>query len=415
MDFIKTPVKGMPEQLPQDMILREFVLNKIKVNYGKYGFLLIETPAVEHIENLTNKQGGENEQLIFKILKRGEKLKKETTLDNISDSGLRYDLTVPLARFYANNAQHLPMPFKAFQIGNVWRADNPQKGRLRQFMQCDIDIIGDRTKIAEIDLITATVDMLSELGLGKCTVRVNDRRILKQMALNCNFNPEQLSPIFVILDKYDKIGVEGVKNKLMSLGMSENNVDKYCGYLKTYDKTLSCKDFFAKEDNSMDAQIVENLEDIINITKNLVKDKGNVIFDPTLVRGMGYYTGPIFEIELNSYHLSIAGGGRYDKMIGKYMGHDVPACGFSIGLERIMSIIKEKQKALGLEGAGVSYLVDKDTKREKIEEIFNQAAKLRENDTRVSVSTKIKNIGRQREELKKQGYGKIIDTYEWER
>ncbi|MDD3862982.1 MAG: ATP phosphoribosyltransferase regulatory subunit, partial [Clostridia bacterium] len=177
MDFIKTPVKGMPEQLPQDMILREFVLNKIKVNYGKYGFLLIETPAVEHIENLTNKQGGENEQLIFKILKRGEKLKKETTLDNISDSGLRYDLTVPLARFYANNAQHLPMPFKAFQIGNVWRADNPQKGRLRQFMQCDIDIIGDRTKIAEIDLITATVDMLSELGLGKCTVRVNDRRI----------------------------------------------------------------------------------------------------------------------------------------------------------------------------------------------------------------------------------------------
>ena len=221
MSFVKTPVRGMPEQTPRDMELREYALGKIKSTYKKYGFTLIETPAVEHIENLTSKQGGENEQLIFKILKRGEKLQKSENFDDLCDCGLRYDLTVPLARFYANNSNDLPNPFKALQTGPVWRADSPQKGRYRQFTQCDIDILGDATNLAEMELITATANMLYELGLGGSKVRVNDRRILKAMASFCGFPEEKHSVIFIILDKYDKIGLEGVKKSLLELGLEE--------------------------------------------------------------------------------------------------------------------------------------------------------------------------------------------------
>jgi histidyl-tRNA synthetase len=230
MGYIKTPVKGMNDFLPEEMRLREYVTSKIKNTYSKYGFSLIETPAVEHIENLTSKQGGDNEKLIFKIMKRGEKLSREDLNDvsSLADSGLRYDLTVPLSRYYANNMEKLTAPFKAFQLGSVWRADRPQKGRFRQFTQCDIDILGDSTILAEIELVSATSAMLVELGFEDFKVRINDRRILKAIAEKCGFPPEDYDKVFIILDKMDKIGADGVEKELIASGYSEKACISWC-------------------------------------------------------------------------------------------------------------------------------------------------------------------------------------------
>ena len=202
----------MKDILPKEMAIRDYVIRLIKETYGTFGFTSMETPCVEHIENLNSKQGGENEKLIFKILKRGEKLKLETAEkeNDLVDSGLRYDLTVPLCRYYSNNANELPSPFKALQMGNVWRADRPQRGRYRQFMQCDIDILGEPTNLAEIELILATTTLLGKLDFKNFTIRINDRRILKAMAAYSGFPEESYDTVFIILDKMDKIGLEGV-------------------------------------------------------------------------------------------------------------------------------------------------------------------------------------------------------------
>ncbi|MBO4412846.1 MAG: ATP phosphoribosyltransferase regulatory subunit, partial [Clostridia bacterium] len=338
MSFIKTPVKGMAEHLPKDMALREYVLNKIKENYKNFGFSLISTPIVEHIENLTSGQGGDNEKLIFKILKRGEKLNLDEGVENLADSGLRYDLTMPLSRFYANNSDSLTMPFKALQIGEVFRADRPQKGRFRAFTQCDIDILGDNSNLAEIELICATAQMLNSLGIKDLKIRVNDRNILKGLALACGFKEEETGDVLIIVDKLDKIGLSGVKEELLENGFNGKSVESYCKYFENITNVLP-KDFL--KENTKDfvkAETIENLNEIISVTSAILKDC-NVVFDPTLVRGMGYYTGPIFEIEIAGYNLSVAGGGRYDNMIGKFAGKSTPACGFSIGFERIIGII----------------------------------------------------------------------------
>lgn len=412
MKVIKTPVKGMPEYTPQEMQLRDHSLNMIKKTYGKYGFMLIETPALEHIENLTSKQGGENEQLIFKVLKRGEKLEKETNVDNMCDCGLRYDLTVPLARFYANNCNELPAPFKSLQIGDSWRADRPQKGRFRQFMQCDIDIIGDNSNLAEIELICATMCMLHELGLGNCTVRINDRRILRAMAESCNFPQDKMDTIFIILDKYDKIGIEGVKSELLGLNLNEQDVQNYCSYFNTPTSEY-CKEFFLKYASAVeiDQSLVDNLDSIISCVRGATKGKGSIIFDPTLVRGMSYYTGPIFEAGLDSYGLSIAGGGRYDEMIGKFSGVETPACGFSIGFERIVAIMRENGVSYIPETQKYAYLIEKNVDLKKTEEVLMKAATLRENGYSVLVSPRKKNASRQKAVLKQLGYTTVVDVF----
>ena len=234
MALKKKPVTGMKDILPKEMEIRNYVMNMIRETYGTFGFSSIETPCVEHIENLSSKQGGENEKLIFKIMKRGEKLKlaEAETESDLVDSGLRYDLTVPLSRYYSNNANELPAPFKALQMGNVWRADRPQRGRFRQFMQCDIDILGEPTYLAEIELVLATTTLLGKLDFHNFTIRINDRKILKAMAQYSGFPQESFDTVFIILDKMDKIGLEGVAEELEKEGFAKESIDTYLGLFK---------------------------------------------------------------------------------------------------------------------------------------------------------------------------------------
>lgn len=411
MNFIKTPVKGMPEKSPNQMILREYVIRKIKDTYKTFGFMLIETPLIEHIENLTGKMGGENEQLIFKILKRGEKLKEATDINDMCDSGLRYDLTLPLARFYANNLDSLPVPFKALQIGESFRADRPQKGRFRQFTQCDIDILADETNLAEIELISATVNMLSVLNIKNIKVRINDRAILKAMAKSCNFPEEMLDMIYITLDKMDKIGLDGVKNALVELGLNNDDVEKYCKYFDGEKENTLCDQKLANSlKGFIGENVIDNLNEIISSTRQLIDEKTcKIVFDATLVRGMSYYTGPIFEIELEGYNLSVAGGGRYDNMIGKYISKNVCACGFSIGLERILSVISENNLIDIQNDGNIAYLVPKNCSNADKLEILKKANQQRKEGKIVTVVNKSNNTKFQKETLKKFGYTEFIE------
>ena len=343
MALKKKPVTGMRDILPAEMQIRDYVLNQIKETYRGFGFSTIETPCVEHIENLLSKQGGDNEKLIFKVLKRGEKLNLETAEaeNDLTDSGLRYDLTLPLSRYYANNAANLPAPFKALQVGNVWRADRPQKGRYRQFVQCDIDILGDATSQAEIELVLATTTALSKICPDKrFMVRINDRQILRAMALYSGFPEEDIEKVFITVDKMDKMGADGVRQELMENGCSEETADKYLGLMSQVtpdaDGVRRMGEILGE---FLPEGTAENLAGIIETVLHVSDGGFGLQFDPTLVRGMGYYTGTIFEVSMEGFGGSVAGGGRYDKMIGKFTGMDTPACGFSIGFERIVLIL----------------------------------------------------------------------------
>ncbi len=417
MKFIATPVKGMNDFLPADMRLREHVLGLIKETYATYGFDQIETPVMEHIENLTGKQGGENEKLIFKILKRGRELEKGLESGELSDEGLRYDLTVPLARYYSNNKNNLPTPLKAMQIGSVWRADKPQKGRFRQFTQCDIDIIGDSSIMAEIELIAATARMLtrifSEVGIKEFTVHINDRRILKAMAAYAGFTPEQYDDVFITLDKMDKIGLEGVKETLLKREYPAEAVEKYVSLFEKIQPGLQCKEFCSSTCGEfLEEKIPGNLDVIMNSVSCMIDPSVHLQFDPTLVRGMSYYTGTIFEITIDGYNFSIAGGGRYDDMIGRFSNQPACACGFSIGFERIVTILKD----LGWkepEGSRkrMAFLVEEKAEPAKLQEVFAKATALRQEGAVVTVQPLKKNAKFQVETLEKNGYTEIKKVY----
>ncbi|MGN0242475.1 MAG: histidine--tRNA ligase [Lachnospiraceae bacterium] len=413
MKFIKTPVKGMNDFLPSDMRLRDYVIGLIKDTYGSFGFTPIETPCVEHIENLSSKQGGENEKLIFKILKRGEKLNlsEVSSESDLVDSGLRYDLTVPLSRYYANNMNVLPAPFKALQIGDVWRADRPQKGRFRQFTQCDIDILGDESNMAEIELISATTTLLGKLDFTEFKVRINDRRILKAMALSCGFPEDALDKVFITLDKMDKIGLEGVKEELLKDGYSEESVSQYMSYFDGISDDLSCMVYGEQLEGFLEAGILERLQQVIDCVNAMKTSDFAIVFDPTLVRGMSYYTGTIFEIEMKEFHSSVAGGGRYDEMIGKYSNTKVPACGFSIGFERIITILKDRNYEVPSTKKKVAFLVEKKVAGEKLQEMFREAAALRMEGVSVSISVRNKNAKFQKEKLRAEGYEEFKEFY----
>ena len=394
MSFIKIPTKGMRDIMPEDMALREYVLKVMKDTYENFGFELIQTPCVEHIENLTNKQGGDNEKLIFKILKRGEKLDLEniTNVDNLVDSGLRYDLTVPLTRFYAGNMNELQGPFRAFQIGNVYRADRPQRGRYREFMQCDLDIFGEKTNLGEIELISAVTSFLKKLNFDGFQIKINDRRILTSMALSAGFEEEDLESILISLDKLDKIGFDGVLEELISHGYDENIVNRYLNYFK---QELSYEDFCAQF--TIDGAIVKNLKEIMEVSSAVTK--ANVIFDPTLVRGMGYYTGPIFEIGVEDLNSSIGGGGRYDNMVANYTSISVPAVGFSVGFERLVLLLKERGFEIPSNKKKIAFVIN-----EKTEDVFLQAKNLRLNGNIVKIVMRSKNFKHQKETLLEKGY-----------
>lgn len=407
MGFVKAPMKGMRDFLPEQMSLRNYVMEQIKDTYSKFGYSQIETPCIENIENLSNKQGGENEKLIFKIMKRGEKLKKEDIedIDSLVDSGLRYDLTVPLSRYYANNMNQLSYPFKSLQMGNVWRADRPQKGRFRQFMQCDIDILGEKTSLAEIDLITATTTLLNKFELD-FKIRINDRRILAAMALSAGFDKSEIDSVFISLDKIDKIGLDGVKEELLNNDYELSKIEKY---LKNFEYLDGIKVMdLNKEDIKayLDESILIDLDNIIYITSSITGSK--IEFDPTLVRGMSYYTGPIFEISVDGYPGSVGGGGRYDNMVEKYANVSVPACGFSIGFERLIGILEERNFMEFDFNKKYVYLIDKDISKENLLEIEKEALNERAKGNIIKITYKNKNIKHQIEVFENDGYEVVV-------
>ena len=419
MKFIKTPVKGMLDMLPADMRLREHVFSMIKKAYGAYGFMQIETPIVEHIENLTSKQGGDNEKLIFKVMKRGADLQRAIDKGNgeYADNGLRYDLTLPLARYYANNKEQLPTPFKALQMGNVYRADNPQKGRFRQFTQCDIDILGDASNLAEIELITATAAMLSEIfaeiNIKNFTIHINDRRILGAVALAAGFAEEEIGSVLISLDKFDKIGLDGIEKELLENGYAQETVEKYLGVYRAVTEGITIEEFcrdISRE--ALDEKVIANLSEILTCVRPMLAEGVKIVFDPTLVRGMGYYTGPIFEVTMDDYNFSIAGGGRYDKMIGKFSGQDVAASGFSIGFERIITILKDHMQGSYKLSNATAFLIDKRVTRERKTEIIAKAMELRRQGAIATVLPMAKNVGNQIKLLENEGYTTFEKVYE---
>ena len=416
MALKKKPVTGMKDMLPKEMEIRDYVIQMIKDTYKTFGFTSMETPCVEHIENLCSKQGGDNEKLIFKILKRGEKLKIDEAKEesDLVDGGLRYDLTVPLARYYANHANELPSPFKAMQIGNVWRADRPQRGRFRQFVQCDIDILGEPSNLAEIELILATTAMLGKLDFKNFTVCINDRNILKAMASYSGFRAEDYDEVFIILDKMDKIGAEGVAKELNELGgYTQENIDAYLGLFDQISGDIEgirfCKEKLA---GFLDEKIADGMEMIISSVEAAKEAEFKVKFDPTLVRGQSYYTGTIFEIRMDEFGGSVAGGGRYDKMIGKFTGQDTPACGFSIGFERIAMLLLENGYESGNKKEKKAYMIEKNMPQEGILKVLAMAKADREAGKQVLIVNMKKNKKFQKDQLITEGYTDIQECYQ---
>ena len=407
----------MKDILPKEMAIRDYVIRLIKETYGTFGFTSMETPCVEHIENLNSKQGGENEKLIFKILKRGEKLKLETAEkeNDLVDSGLRYDLTVPLCRYYSNNANELPSPFKALQMGNVWRADRPQRGRYRQFMQCDIDILGEPSNLAEIELILATTTTLGKLGFKNFQIRINERRILKAMAAYSGFPEESYDSVFITLDKMDKIGLEGVEAELLENGFDKACVDKYLELFKGLESAEDGVAYLADTlEGFLEPEIAQSLREIMDSVRATKASDFEIVFDATLVRGMSYYTGTIFEIAMPEFGGSCGGGGRYDKMVGKFTGNDVPACGFSIGFERIIMLLMERGFKVPTRPKQVAYLIEKGVSGERLCEVIAQAQEARKDGTQVLVARMNKNKKFQKEQLNKEGYEEFVEFYKEE-
>ncbi|HET8908675.1 MAG TPA: histidine--tRNA ligase [Ktedonobacterales bacterium] len=401
-----SPARGMRDLLPREVEIRDAVTATILGCYQRYGFTRIETPALERIELLSSGEGGENEKMIYKVLKRGEKLDltgQGLREDDLVDLGLRYDLTVPLARYYANNVAKLPAPFKAIQIGPVWRAERPQAGRYRQFIQCDIDILGEASELAEIELVGATAEAITALGFTGFTVRINDRQILFGLADACGFAATDFGSVFITLDKLDKVGLDGVRAELESKAFAAEPIERLMRALSGFSQDRG--DFAATRaalPEGIPTEPLNRLERIIAVLASQAGERFSLVFDPTLVRGMGYYTGTIFEIEAPGYSGSIAGGGRYDKMIGKLLGRAVPACGFSIGFERLMQILEERGYAPPTGSQKLALLFDAET--DDLAAVLATASTLREQGYVVNMQPRQKKMRRQLDELSAQGY-----------
>ena len=414
MALKKKPVTGMKDVMPAEMEIRDYLIGLIKDTYKTFGFQSMETPCVEHIENLCSKQGGDNEKLIFKILKRGEKLKIDEAKEenDLVDGGLRYDLTVPLARYYSNHANELPSPFKALQIGSVWRADRPQKGRFRQCVQCDIDILGEASNLAEIELILATTAMLGKLDFKNFTVCINDRNILKSMAAYSGFKEEDYDEVFIVLDKMDKIGPEGVEAELIEMGYTSESVKTY---LSLFDEVASdvsgVRYLKEKLGDYLSDETADGLELIMSSVEAAKECDFKLQFTPTLVRGQSYYTGTIFEVTMDDFGGSVAGGGRYDKMIGKFTGQDTPACGFSIGFERIVMLLLENGYKVPGGRQKKAYLLEKKLPKEAMLKVLALAKADREAGRQVLIVNMKKNKKFQKEQLIEDGYTEIADCY----
>lgn len=396
-------LKGMKDILPQEQRMRDFVQSKILETYKASGFERISTPILEDSENLDKSDGGDNLNLIFKVLKRGEKLesalaKQNPTDKDLSDMGLRYDLTLPLTRFFSANRNELCFPFKVIQTDRVYRAERPQKGRLREFVQCDIDILGDSSVNAEVELIDVTANAMLSIGFKDFYININDRRILRNMLETMGFLPESIDSVCITFDKLDKIGADGVKTELQEKQFDQKAIDALVDFIQQGEITL---------DNVIsrcsDASIGDDLKYIIQTAKKVSDGKYDVKYCPNLVRGQGYYTGAVFEIASPLFSGAIGGGGRYDNLIGKFTGQNIPAVGFSIGFERICNILLEQNYQIPGAKERCALLYDDSV---DFADIMNMAKSLRK-DYSVSVFKKAKKMGPQFDMLEKQGFTKF--------
>lgn len=416
------PQSGMRDFLPREVRLRDWAAQVITSVYEQFGFTKIETPCLENIALLKRGDGGENLQLIFEVLKRGDKLERvlkssgnesseeaiKKLKGELADMGLRFDLTVPLVRFYSHNQQNLPNPFKSIQIGSVWRAESAQQGRYRQFTQCDIDIFGVKSELAEVELLQATSEALLKLGFENFTICINDRRLLSSLAGYCGFAEDRFESVFIALDKLDKIGLDGVSRELAGQGHSEasiENLKKLLVELAEVSGPSEKQLEVLAGKTAADKETVQALMRVISIVKEASGGKFNIQFEPSLVRGMGYYTGPIFEIKYPGYNYSIAGGGRYDRMVGKMSGRDVPACGFSIGFERIIGILMDEN--FEPQGSREKLALIFDENRDKLDDVMKAAANLRSQGYNVLVQGKKKDMKKQIDQLPAQAVSKL--------
>ena len=391
-----TPVKGTNDYLPEEVLLRDYLSDVILNTYRSHGFERITTPIVEDAENLDKSEGGENLNLIFKILKRGDKFQKAISsgdFDKLSDLGLRYDLTLPLSRYFANNRASLISPFKCIQMDKVYRAERPQKGRLREFVQCDIDILGSSSVNCEIELINTTTKALFNIGMDNIKVKINDRSLLNDFLLKCGFKDDELASVCISLDKLDKIGLDGVKEELTSKEFDSSSIDKLCETFKSLPVTLDAVKIICGEDN----EAVKRLETIINTVSSMTANRFEIVYDITLVRGQGYYTGTVFEIESTEFKGAIAGGGRYDNLIGKFINEQVPAVGFSIGFERIFSILTDNSFSIPYTKKRLAVIYDAD----EFADANKKADELRDTYNVVMYEKPRKNLGKFIDKLEK--------------
>ena len=410
MKISSQPVRGTKDYLPAEAALRDYLQGEIAATYRRYGFQKIGTPAMEDIERLNKSDGGENLAMIFKILKRGQKLdlsKENLSEDDLADSGLRYDLTMPLSRYYANNRANLRTPFKSIQMDRVFRAERPQKGRFREFIQCDIDIIGDSSLNAEMELIAATTDALLNIGISGFTLRLNDRRLLTGMIKAAGFAEEEVAAVCIIFDKLDKIGADGVKKELEEHGFAAEKIAAFAALVEKMSgnevEALEAVRTFAG-----DTAVADGLKRVLEFARGISGGKYQAAYDPSLVRGMGYYTGMVFEIVSPDFGGSIAGGGRYDNMIGKFLGETVPAVGFSIGFERICTLLLDKGYQLPAQDKAVLVYNGEDD----FAEVVRLARKLQERGMFVTMVKRGKKLGKQIDALVADGYNYMANAGE---
>ena len=392
-----TPVKGTSDYLPSEVLIRDYLQNTILDTYRSCGFERITTPIIEDIENLDKSEGGENLNLIFKIMKRGEKLAEAIGSGDekeIADMGLRYDLTLPLTRYYANNRAKLPSPFKVIQIDKVYRAERPQKGRMREFVQCDIDIIGSDSYTAEVELITTTAKALLNIGFDNFKIRVNDRRLLKAIIMGAGFEETDCDSVCISLDKLDKIDASGVRDELIAKEFSEEAVAKLMTVLERQPFTLADAREVCGE-----LDCITNLDTIMSLANEMSDGRYSIEYDMTLVRGQGYYTGTVFEISSPEFRGAIGGGGRYDNLIGKFLGESIPAVGFSIGFERIAGILLAKEYKIPTQRPRLAVVYWEDN----FKEALRRAEELRA-DYDVTLSAAPKKLGKLFSQLEANGY-----------
>ena len=404
MKISTQPVRGTKDFLPKEVEIRDYVRGKIEESYKSFGFNKINTPMMEDIERLNKSDGGENLSMIFKLLKRGQKLdlsKENLCEDDLVDSGLRYDLTMPLSRYFADNRQFLNMPFKAIQIDKVFRAERPQKGRMREFFQCDIDIIGDASINAEMELIAATTSALDNIGFSDFTIRINDRRILTDMILGAGFNADDVMSVCIIFDKLDKIGIDGVKAELLEKEYDTAVVEKFISVINEAEEDA----LTVAEKYCQNKEVVNNIKKVLDFANSISGGKFDAVYDKSLVRGMGYYTGMVFEIASHKFGSSVAGGGRYDEMIGKFLGESVPAVGFSIGFERICAILLDEGFTPPLNDKIVLAYNDDDN----FAEVSKKARDIQSNGKIVMMLKRSKKFGKQLDALIENGYSQMIN------